>query len=61
MKQQRLFSVKKEYEGWTLYRMEKDAMDNWRNLPPVICVSKQAAHALGREWRMAIKPVRRTG
>jgi hypothetical protein len=56
---ERTFEVVNGYEGWTLYRREKDENGVWRDLPPVVCVSRQAAHASGKEWRMAIKPVRR--
>jgi hypothetical protein len=59
MKVSRVFSVEKDFEGWKLYRTEKDENGVWRNLPPIICTSKQAAQSSGRQWRMAIQPVRR--
>jgi len=59
MKVQRVFSVSKELEGWTLFRMEKDENGVWKNLPPIICRDKRIAQAVGREWRLAIRPIRR--
>jgi hypothetical protein len=56
---ERTFEVRKGYEGWTLYRMEKDEAGTWKSIPPIICASKQAAQASGREWKSAIRPVRR--
>ena len=58
MKVQRTFSVSKELEGWTLFRMERDENGVWRNLPPIICRDKKAAQASGREWKRSIQPVR---
>jgi len=40
---ERTFEVVNGYEGWTLYRREKDENGVWRDLPPIVCVSRQAA------------------